>query len=232
MAFPRPWPGRPPWRLGALLGSINGVMVAAVRTNPFVTTLSTLLIFRGAAFIILGGQPLSHIGVFQAIDSGFTLGTTFLPFRGVLFLALTCLSCLILRQTIFGQHIYAFGGNAETARLSGVKTVRLRVETFILSGLAAGVATILFLSWLRVAKPDTATGYELDSIAACVVGGVSLQGGRGSILDAAGGCLLLQALRTQITMSGFPEEYRTLVTGIVILIFAAAAALALWHERA
>ena len=164
-----------------------------------------------------------NIRVFQAIDSGFTLGTTFLPFRGVLFLALTCLSWLILRQTVFGQHIYALGGNAEAARLSGVKTVRLRVETFILSGLAAGVATILFLSWLRVAKPDTATGYELDSIAACVVGGVSLQGGRGSILGAAAGCLLLQALRTQITMSGFPEEYRTLVTGIVILIFAAAA---------
>ncbi len=67
------------------------------------------------------------------------------------------------------------------------------------------MATILFLSWLRVAKPDTATGYELDSIAACVVGGVSLQGCRGSILGAAAGCLLLQALRTQITMSGFPE---------------------------
>jgi len=217
--------------IGALLGSINGVMVAAVRTNPFVTTLSTLLIFRGAAFIILGGQPLSHMRLVQAIDSGFTLGTTFLPLRGVLFLALTCLSWLILRQTIYGQHIHALGGNAEAARLSGVKTVRLRVETFILSGLAAGVATILFLSWLRVAKPDTATGYELDSIAACVVVGVSLQGGRGSILGAAAGCLLLQALRTQITMSGFPEEYRTLVTGMVILIFAAAA-LALRHERA
>ncbi len=217
--------------IGALRGSINGVMGAPVRTNPFVTTLSTLLIFRGAAFIILGGQPLSHMRLVQAIDSGFTLGTTFLPLRGVLFLALTCLSWLILRQTIYGQHIHALGGTAEAARLSGVKTVRLRVETFILSGLAAGVATILFLSWLRVAKPDTATGYELDSIAACVVVGVSLQGGRGSILGAAAGCLLLQALRTQITMSGFPEEYRTLVTGMVILIFAAAA-LALRHERA
>ena len=96
MAFPRSWPGRPALAIGGLLGSINGVMVAAVRTNPFVTTLSTLLIFQGAAFIILRGQPLSHIRVFQAIDSGFTLGTTFLPFRGVLFLALTVLSWLIL----------------------------------------------------------------------------------------------------------------------------------------
>ena len=217
--------------IGALLGSINGVMVAVVRTNPFVTTLSTLLIFRGAAFILLSGQPVANIRVFQAIDSGFRLGSTFLPFRGILFLTLTLLSWLILRQTVFGQHIYALGGNAKAARLAGIKTVRLRVETFVLSGLAAGVATILFLSWLRVAKPDTATGYELDSIAACVVGGVSLQGGRGSVLGAAAGCLLLQGLRTQITMSGFPEEYRTLVTGIVILIFAAADALARSNER-
>lgn len=111
---------------------------------------------------------------------------------------LTVLSWLILRQTIFGQHVYALGGNALAARLSGVKTVKLRVETFILSGLAAGVATVLFLSWLRVAKPDTATGYELDSIAACVVGGVSLQGGRGSVLvlPLAACCFRLCALRS------------------------------------
>ncbi len=217
--------------MGGLLGSVNGVMVAVVRTNPFVTTLSTLLIFRGAAFILLSGQPIANIRVFQAIDSGFNLGSTFVPWRGLLFLALAVLAWLVLRQTVFGQHIYALGGNAQAARLAGVRTVRLRVATFILSGLAAGVATILFLSWLRVAKPDTATGYELDSIAACVVGGVSLQGGRGSVLGAAAGCLLLQALRTQITMSGFPEEYRTLVTGMVILIFAAADALARRHER-
>ena len=127
----------------------------------------------GAALIALAGQPIANIRVFQAIDSGFTLGATFVPFRGLVFLAITLLSWLVLRQMVFGQHIYALGGNAEAARLAGIRTVRLRVATFLLSGLAAGVATILFLSWLRVAKPDTATGYELDSIAACVVGGVS-----------------------------------------------------------
>jgi ribose transport system permease protein len=216
---------------GSLLGSINGVMISVVRTNPFVTTLSTLLIYRGAAFIALEGQPVANIRVFHAIDSGFTLGSTFVPLRGVLFLVLTAVSWLVLRQMVFGQHVYAMGGNSEAARLAGIRTVRLRIATFLISGLAAGIATILFLSWLRVAKPDTATGYELDSIAACVVGGVSLQGGRGSILGAAAGCLLLQALRTQITMSGFPEEYRTLVTGVVILIFAAADALARRNER-
>jgi ribose transport system permease protein len=216
---------------GALLGTVNGFMVAVVRTNPFVTTLSTLLVFRGAAFIALGGQPLSNIRVFQAIDSGLRIGSTFLPYRGVLFVVSTLACWLILRQTVFGQRIYALGGNAVAARLAGIRTVRLRIATFAISGLAAGMASILLLSWLRVSKPDTATGYELDSIAACVVGGVSLQGGRGSVLGAAAGCLLLQALRTQITMSGFPEEYRTLVTGLVILTFAAADALARRSER-
>jgi ribose transport system permease protein len=218
--------------LGGLLGTVNGFLVAVVRTNPFVTTLSTLLIFRGATFIALGGQPLSNVRVFQAIDSGFQAGATFVPFRGVLFLVLALVSWLVLSRMVIGQRIYALGGNEQAARLAGVRTVRLRMGTFAISGLAAGMAAILLLSWLRVSKPDTATGYELDSIAACVVGGVSLQGGRGSVLGAAAGCLLLQALRTQITMSGFPEEYRTLVTGLVILTFAAVDALARRGERA
>jgi len=218
--------------VGTVLGAVNGFFVAVVRTNPFVTTLSSLLIYRGAAFVALGGRPISNIRAFQPIDSGLELQGTYLPYRGLVFLVATFVAWVVLRRTVFGQHIYALGGNAEAARLAGVRTVRLRAVTFALSGLATGLATILFLSWMRVTKSDSGTGYELDSIAACVVGGVSLQGGRGSVLGAAAGCLLLQALRTQITMSGFPEEYRTLVTGLVILTFAAADALARRGERA
>ena len=154
-----------------------------------------------------------------------------MPFRGLIFLAMTLLCWLMLRQMVFGQHIYALGGNAEAARLAGSRPCGFARGDVPAQRPGRGWATILFLSWLRVAKPDTATGYELDSIAACVVGGVSFQGGRGSVLGAAAGCLLLQALRTQITMSGFPEEYRTLVTGVVILTFAAADALARRGER-
>jgi len=217
--------------VGLVLGALNGFFVSVVRTNPFVTTLSSLLIYRGAAFIALGGRPVANIRVFQAIDSGFEFGDTYLPYRGVIFLVATFLAWIVLRQSVFGQHVYALGGNADAARLAGVRTVRLRVAAFALSGLATGAATVLYLSWVRVSKADTGTGFEFDSIAACVVGGVSLQGGRGSVLGAAAGCLLLQALRTQITMSGFPEEYRTLVTGLVILTFAAADALARRSER-
>ncbi len=217
--------------LGAMLGAINGFFVAVVRTNAFVTTLSTLLIYRGAAFVLLGGQPISQVMAFARLSAGITLGRTVLAFRAFVFLGAALLAWLVLRQTVFGQYVYAVGGNAEAARLAGVRTVRVRVATFALSGLAAGLAAILWLSWVRVAKPDTGTNLELDSIAACVVGGVSLQGGAGSVLGAAAGCLLLQSLATMITTAGLPDEYRTLVAGSVILTFAAADALARRGER-
>ncbi len=218
--------------VGLILGAINGGFVAIARTNPFVTTLSTLLIYRGAAFVLLGGNPISGVRTFEVLNRGVTLGGTLVPFRGFVFLGMAGLAWLVLRQTVFGQYVYAVGGNAEAARLAGVRTTRIKVATFALSGLASGVAAVLLLSWVRVAKPDTGANFELDSIAACVVGGISLLGGSGSVLGAAAGCLLLQSLATLITMSGFPDEYRTLVTGAVILIFAAADALARRSERA
>jgi ribose/xylose/arabinose/galactoside ABC-type transport system permease subunit len=218
--------------VGLLLGTINGSFVAIVRTNPFVTTLSAMLIYRGAAFVLLHGNPISGVRSFEFLNQGITISGTLVPYRGFVFLAVAFIAWLVLRQTVFGQYVYAVGGNIEAARLSGVRTTRIKVGSFALSGLAAGLAAILLLSWIRIAKPDTGANYELDSIAACVVGGVSLQGGSGSVLGAAAGCLLLQSLATLITMSGFPDEYRTLVTGAVILTFAAADALARRSERA
>lgn len=217
--------------LGALLGVVNGVFVAVVGTNAFVTTLSTLLVYRGAAYVLLGGQPIAGVSAFSSLSQGITLGQTVFAYRGFVFLGVAALAWLVLRQTVFGQYVYAVGGNAEAARLAGVRTLRVRIATFALSGLAAGLASVLWLSWVRVAKPDTGTNLELDSIAACVVGGVSLQGGSGSVLGAAAGCLLLQTLATMITMRGLPDEYRTLITGAVILTFAAADALARRSER-
>lgn len=218
--------------LGALLGAFNGIFVAAVGTNPFVTTLSTLLLYRGGAFLLLGGLPINKVTAFEFLQDGLTIrramtpGGTLIPNRTFVFLAVTAVSWVVLSRTLFGRHIYAVGGNLQAARLSGLATIRLRVATFALSGMAAALAALMQLSWVRVAKPDTGYGLELDSIAACVVGGISLQGGSGSVIGAALGCLLLQALGTYITMSGFPDEYRSLATGAVILTFAAADALA------
>jgi ribose transport system permease protein len=217
--------------LGGSLGALNGLCVATLRTNPFVTTLSTQMIFRGATFVALSGQQIGGLVAYDRLSAGPELGGAKFALRAFLFLGVTVLAWLTLRQTVFGQHVYAVGGNAEAARLAGVRTGRIRVLTFALSGLAGALGAILLLSWVRTAKPDTGAGYELQSIAACVIGGVSLQGGAGSVLGAAAGCMLLQALDNLITRSGFPDEYRTLVVGGVILTFAAADALGRRAER-
>lgn len=225
-----PWTFGPldPWSaaavglgVGAVLGAINGFFVAVVRTNPFVTTLSTTLVYRGAAFVLLSGQPISGVTGFAWLDRGPELGAAYLPMRVFVFLGLAAVAWFVLGRSVAGRHIYAVGGNLEAARLAGLRTGRLRMATFALSGAAAGLAALMLLSWVRVTKPDTAAGYELESIAACVVGGVSLQGGTGRVLGAVGGVLILQALALLITMSGFPDQYRGIVTGGVILTFAA-----------
>jgi ribose transport system permease protein len=212
--------------LGAGLGAAVGACVAGVGTNAFVTTLSATLLYRGAAFVFLAGRPIRGITAFEGLSRGPTLAGTLVPWRGFAFLAAAAVAWFVLRGTVFGRHVYAVGGNVEAARLAGVRTFRVRVATFALSGLAAGAAAVMLLSWVRVAKPDTGVGLELDSIAACVVGGIALGGGAGSVLGAAAGCLLLQALGTWITIRGLQDEYRSLLTGAVILTFAAADALA------
>jgi ribose/xylose/arabinose/galactoside ABC-type transport system permease subunit len=220
--------------VGAVLGAINGLAVAGAGTSPFVATLSTQLVYRGAAYVLLEGRPIPGITAFTPLSDptrGVSMFGTAFPPRALMSLGVAAVAWVVMRYTVFGRHVYAVGGNAEAARLAGVRTRRIRIVTFSLSGLSAGLAAVLLLSWVRVAKPDTGFGYELDSIAACVVGGISLQGGSGSVLGAAGGVLLLQALATWITLSGFPDEYRTLVTGAVILTFAAVDALARRGQR-
>ncbi len=222
-----PWAAGPAaLAVGFVLGSINGFFVAAVNTNPFVTTLSTQLIYRGAAFAVLGGLPIERVFGFVGLNAGAEVGGLRVTFLGALFLAVAAAAWVVLRFSVFGRHLYAVGGNVRAARLSGLPTIRLRVVAFGLSGMAAGLAAVMYLAYYRVAKPDVGQNYELDSIAACVVGGVSLQGGSGSVIGAALGCLLLQALGLYLTISGFPDEYRSLAVGAVILTFAAADALA------
>ncbi len=212
--------------LGAILGAVNGVFVALVGTNPFVTTLSTQMLYRGAAFALLGGLSISGVRAFDMLEQGPTVGGTPLPARDFLFLGVAAMSWFVLSKTVFGRHVYAVGGNVRAARLSGIPTSRLRIMTFALSGMAAALAALMQLSWVRVAKADTGAGMELNSIAACVVGGIALGGGSGSVAGAACGCLLLQALDTCLTMNRFPAEYHNLATGAVILTFAAVDALA------
>lgn len=213
---------------GLAAGLFNGLFVAKVGTNPFVTTLSSQMVIRGLTFVTLGGMTLNKLTVFSALDRQVSLAGLALTGRAAVFLMTTVAAWIFLRQTLWGQHLRATGGNAEAARLAGVRTDRMKVLSFALSGLSAGLAAVLLLSFIKVSKTDTAMGYELDSIASCVIGGVSLAGGEGSVLGAAAGCLMLKTIETIITLKGLDDQYRSLVTGALILTFAATDA---WARR-
>lgn len=213
------------------VGVVNGTLVAYVRTNPFVTTLSTTLIVRGLTFLVLGGRELGNLRAFEGLAKSLRVGDVRLSGLSAILVVLALVAWLALRRTVAGQHLYATGGNAEAARLAGVRTTRLQLGSYVASALAAGVGGVLWLATYYTANARTGEGYELLSIAACVVGGVSLQGGRGSVLGAIGGCLLLQSVGTMINLSELPGEYATLTNGLVILVFAAADALTRRGER-
>lgn len=213
---------------GLVVGLLNGVFVAKVGTNPFVTTLSSLMVIRGLTFIILKGLTLNRLTMFAYLDRQVEFAGVALSGRALVFLGVTLLFWIFLRQTIWGQHLRATGGNAEAARLAGVRTERMKILSYCLSGICAGIAAVLFLSYIKVSKADTGVGYELDSIASCVIGGVSLAGGEGSVLGAAAGCLMLKSIETIITLRGLDDQYRSLVTGLLILTFAASDA---WSVR-
>jgi ribose/xylose/arabinose/galactoside ABC-type transport system permease subunit len=159
--------------------------------------------------------------MFAALDRKVDVAGVALSGRAAVFMLATAMIWIFLRQTLLGQHLRATGGNAEAARLAGVRTDRMKILSFALSGLCAGLAAVLLLSFVKVSKTDTANGYELDSIASCVIGGVSLAGGEGSVLGAAAGCLMLKTIETIITLRGLDDQYRSLVTGALILTFAA-----------
>ena len=210
---------------GFAVGLLNGWCVAYLRTNPFVTTLSTTLIVRGLTFVLLQGRQIGGLDAFAPIAKSFNLGWIRLSCLSLVFLVVAALGWVVTRFLVVGRHLYAVGGNERAAWLSGVPARRLKLATFAVSATSAALASLLMLGFVGVSKADTGMGYELKSIAACVVGGISLQGGRGSIPGAVFGCLLLQAISSLISLSRLPDEYSTLVMGLVILVFAAADAL-------
>lgn len=214
---------------GIAAGIGNGLFVAKIGTNPFVTTLSSQMIIRGLTFWVLGGGLLNRLTAFSTLDKAVDVGGGVnLSGRGLVFLGTTLLAWVFMRQTLWGQHLRATGGNTEAARLAGVRTDRMKVLSFVLSGLCAGIGAILQLAFVRVSKADTGANMELESIASCVIGGISLSGGEGSILGAAGGCFLLKTIETIITIRGANDNYRLLITGALILTFAATDA---WSRR-
>jgi ribose transport system permease protein len=201
---------------GALIGLLNGLLVQKARINALITTLSMLTIFQGATFLISNGFAIGvNNEAFRFLGTYRLAGV---PMPIVLLLLLYVVFYLMLRFTVFGRYVYSIGGNPEAARLSGINVDRVRILVFMLTGMLSAFAGILLASRLGAAQTDAGSQYPLNSIAACVLGGISIAGGEGVILGALVGVAIIGVLQSGLIMIGMPSYYQWIATGVVLII--------------
>jgi ribose transport system permease protein len=203
---------------GALMGAANGLVITKGRVAPFIATLGMMTLLRGVALVLSNGSPISGFSgdFFSMLGGGYLAGL--IPLPVVWMLVLFVLFWFLLSRTVFGRHVYATGGNAEAARLSGVKTDQVQILVYTLAGVMAAFAGIILTSRLDSAQPTAGAGYELDAITAVVLGGTSLAGGRGWIFGTLVGALLIGVLNNGLNLLGVSAFYQQVIKGAVILL--------------
>ncbi|MCT3525242.1 ABC transporter permease [Latilactobacillus curvatus] len=205
---------------GALFGLINGILVAYGKAAPFIATLATMTIFRGGTYVFTNGNPITGTKInesflFQFMGRGYLFG---IPFPIIIMLIAFGILYVVLHKTTFGRKTYALGGNEEAAYVAGVNTKKVTMIIYTLSGLMASVAGVILTSRLSSAQPDAGTSYEMDAIAAVVLGGTSLAGGKGRIFGTLIGALIIGTLNNGMNLLGISSFYQQIVKGIVIIV--------------
>jgi ribose transport system permease protein len=201
---------------GLLLGLFNGLMITRFRIPPFVATLGMLSAARGLTKLWTRGEPITNLGAgFEFIGSGSFLGIGIIVWIPLL---LILVFMLITQKTCFGRHLYAVGGNEQAAALSGLNVNRIKLKAYAWCGLLSAMGGLLLTARLNSATVVAGETYELEAIAAVVIGGTSLSGGRGTILGTVFGCLIIGTLANGLVLLGVREELQLVVKGSVILL--------------
>ncbi|MHC9533511.1 ABC transporter permease [Dellaglioa sp. L3N] len=205
---------------GALFGSVNGLLIAYGKMAPFIATLATMTIFRGATYVFTNGNPitgekLSNSFLFQFMGRGYLFG---IPVPILIMVIAYLILFMVLHKMSFGRKTYALGGNEKAAFVAGVKVDRIQLIIYTISGLMASIAGVILTSRLNSAQPNAGTSYEMDAIAAVVLGGTSLSGGKGRIFGTLIGALIIGTLNNGLNLLGVSSFYQQIVKGIVIII--------------
>ena len=202
--------------VGTFFGLANGVAITRFRLPPFVATLGMLSIARGLTMLWTGGFPITSLGdTFGSLGTGYLFG---IPLPVCVATMLVLLFVLITRRTRFGRYLYAIGGNEQAARLSGINVSRIKLLVYGIGGALSAIAGLLVTARLDSATPTAGNGYELDSIAAVVIGGTSLSGGRGSIWGTVLGCLIIGVLNNGMVLLQVSPFWQQVVKGVVIIV--------------
>ena len=213
---------------GTALGLLSGFLVAKCRLQAFIATLITMTAYRGLAYIITDGKPISRLAesavsgsfFFKALGKGNVLlfETIKLPIPALILLAAFLAVWFILTKTTFGRRIYATGSNAKCAKLVGVDTAKIKMACYGISGFLAALAGLLMCSRLNSAQPTFGDGYELDAIAATALGGTSMSGGRGKITGTIAGVLIIAVLNNGLNIMDVSSYYQQVIKAVVILV--------------
>lgn len=206
--------------IGAMSGLINGIIITKGKVQPFIATLAMMTILRGATMVYTSGRPIavstSKVSpIFRWIGAGSVFG---IPVPIILMFIVFIICYYILNEIKLGRHIYAVGGNEEAALLSGVNIDRVKITAHMISGVLAAIAGLIITSRLSSAQPTAGDGYELDAIAAVVLGGTSMVGGQGTILGTIVGALIIGVLNNALNLMDVQSYYQLIAKGVVILI--------------
>lgn len=201
---------------GLVCGTVNGLLIAKKRLAPFIVTLGMMTVARGLALVYTNGRPVINLSdSYNAIGGGAVAG---IPYSALIFLSVVLSGIFILHLTRFGRYVYAVGGNELAAKVSGVNTDRILIGVYALAGALAGVAGIVLSSRIMSGQPATGVGYELDAIAAVVIGGTSLSGGVGSIAGTLVGVFIIGVMNNGLDLLNVSSYWQLVLKGLIIVL--------------
>ena len=201
---------------GLAVGILNGVGVAVGELPPFIMTLGTMTAIRGLALLISNGKPVIGLSPeYKAVAASSVMG---IPMLAVYLAVVIVICSFVLSKTVYGRRVYACGGNLLAARVSGINTTMIRISTFAIAGLLAGLCGFLMTSRVTIGQPTAAESYEMDAITACVVGGVSMSGGVGKPWGVVIGCLLITVIANGLDIMGVSSHWQRIVKGLIIVL--------------
>ncbi|GIK39266.1 MAG: ribose ABC transporter permease [Chloroflexota bacterium] len=205
---------------GALCGLINGVIIAKLNMPPFVATLGMLYVAKGLSLVISGLKPIyfDETPAYRMIAMGSIVPGIEIPNAVLVLFGAAIIASLVLTQTVLGRYTFALGSNEEATRLSGVNTGTWKIIVYTLGGLFAGLAGVVVSARINSAQPSLGQGYELDAIAAAVIGGTSLSGGEGTILGTIIGAFIISTLNNGLRILSVPQEWQIVITGVILIL--------------
>ena len=202
--------------IGGFIGLFNGFIISKEKVQPFIATLVTMTIFRGVTYVFTNGIPISGLNLnFTFIGNERILG---MPIPVIITLVIFIIAWYLVNETRFGRYVYAIGGNEDTVKLSGINTDRVKTIVYMISGITASISGVIVTSRIGSASPNAGMGYELDAIAAVVLGGTSLSGGEGTVVGTLIGSMIIGVISNGLNLLNVSPFYQSIVKGIIILL--------------